>query len=168
MQEIWVRLLGQEDPLEKKMATHSSILAWSIPCTEEPGGLQSSGSQESDKTKRLNHQLNNHQYSAWNAARTADGYSEPGREPTCCLAAKTSAQSWGQAAPALPAPAAHIPLTLADRQVQVEEGQHGQVLRIHTVLGEARHLLQLLHVLRGERCAVTVPCHTGKQVYAGE
>ena len=114
MQEIWVRLLGQEDPLEKKMATHSSILAWSIPCTEEPGGLQSSGSQESDKTKRLNHQLNNHQYGAWNAARTADGYSEPGREPTCCLAAKTSAQSWGQAAPALPAPAAHIPLTLAD------------------------------------------------------
>ena len=42
--EIWVRSLGQEDPLEKEMATHSSILAWRIPWTEEPGGLQSTGS----------------------------------------------------------------------------------------------------------------------------
>ena len=40
--------LGWEDPLEKSMATHSSILAWRIPWTEEPGGLQSKGSQESD------------------------------------------------------------------------------------------------------------------------
>ena len=48
MQETWVRFLGWEDPLEKEMATHSSILAWSIPWTEEPGGLQSMGSQESD------------------------------------------------------------------------------------------------------------------------
>ena len=48
MQEIWVRSLGQEDPLEKGMATHSSILAWRIPDkTEEPGGLQSMGSQKS-------------------------------------------------------------------------------------------------------------------------
>ena len=39
MQEIWVRSLGQEDPLEKEMATHSSILAWKIPWTEEPGRL---------------------------------------------------------------------------------------------------------------------------------
>ena len=45
MQETWVRSLGQEDPLEKEMATHSSILAWRIPWTEEPGGLQSMGSQ---------------------------------------------------------------------------------------------------------------------------
>ena len=45
MQETWVRTLGQEDPLEKEMATHSSILAWRIPWTEEPGGLQSMGSQ---------------------------------------------------------------------------------------------------------------------------
>ena len=44
-QETWVRSLGQEDPLEKDMATHSSILAWRIPWTEEPGGLQSMGSQ---------------------------------------------------------------------------------------------------------------------------
>ena len=45
MQEMWVWSLGQEDPLEKEMATHSSILAWSIPWTEEPGRLQSMGSQ---------------------------------------------------------------------------------------------------------------------------
>ena len=45
MQETWVRSLDQEDPLEKGMATHSSILAWRIPWTEEPGGLQCIGSQ---------------------------------------------------------------------------------------------------------------------------
>ena len=45
MQETWVRSLGCEDPLEKEMATHSSILAWRIPWTEEAGGLQSTGSQ---------------------------------------------------------------------------------------------------------------------------
>ena len=45
MQETQVRSLGWEDPLEKEMATHSSILAWEIPGTEEPGGLQSMGSQ---------------------------------------------------------------------------------------------------------------------------
>ena len=45
MRETWVRSLGQEDPLEKEMATHSSILAWRIPRTEEPGGLQFTGSR---------------------------------------------------------------------------------------------------------------------------
>ena len=45
MQEIWVRSLSQEDPLEKGMATHSGILAWRIAWTEEPGRLQSKGSQ---------------------------------------------------------------------------------------------------------------------------
>ena len=44
-QETQVRSLGQEDPLEKGMATHSSVLAWRIPWTEEPSGLQSMGSQ---------------------------------------------------------------------------------------------------------------------------
>ena len=44
MQETWVQSLGREDPLEKEMATHSNILAWKIPWTEEPGGLQSMGS----------------------------------------------------------------------------------------------------------------------------
>ena len=45
MQETWVWSLGREDPLEKEMATHSSIVAWRIPWTEEPGGLQSMGLQ---------------------------------------------------------------------------------------------------------------------------
>ena len=45
LRETWVRSLGQEDPLEKEMATHSSFLAWRITWTEEPGGLQSMGSQ---------------------------------------------------------------------------------------------------------------------------
>ena len=45
MQETWVQSLGLEDPLEKEMATHSSILAWRIPWTEEPGRLQSMGVQ---------------------------------------------------------------------------------------------------------------------------
>ena len=45
MQETWVRPLGREDPLEKEMATHSSILAWKMPWTEEPGWLLSMGSQ---------------------------------------------------------------------------------------------------------------------------
>ena len=45
MQETRIRALGQEDPLERGMATQSSILAWRIPCTEEPGGLQSMGLQ---------------------------------------------------------------------------------------------------------------------------
>ena len=45
VQETWVQFLDWEDPLEEGMATHSSILAWRIPWTEEPGGLQSMGSQ---------------------------------------------------------------------------------------------------------------------------
>ena len=51
MQETWVQSLGQEDPLEKRMATHSSTLTWRIPWTEEPDWLQSMGSQ------RLEHDL---------------------------------------------------------------------------------------------------------------
>ena len=47
MQEMGVQSLVQEDSLEKEMATHSSVLAWKIPWTEEPGGLQSMGSQKS-------------------------------------------------------------------------------------------------------------------------
>ena len=52
-QEMQVRSWGQEDPLEEGMATYSSILAWRIPWTEEPGRLQSMGSLESDTTERL-------------------------------------------------------------------------------------------------------------------
>ena len=50
VQETWVQSLGQEGSLEKEMVTHSSILAWKILWTEEPGWLQSMGSQESDTT----------------------------------------------------------------------------------------------------------------------
>ena len=50
VQETRVQFLGQEDPLEKEMVTHSSVLAWRIPWTEQPGGLQSIGSQKSDTT----------------------------------------------------------------------------------------------------------------------
>jgi len=53
-QETWVRSLGQEDPLEEAMATHSSILAWRIPRTEEPGGLQFMGSQRVGHDRRNN------------------------------------------------------------------------------------------------------------------
>ena len=56
VQETWVRSPGQEDPLEKEMATHSSILAWRIPWTEEPGeymGLQKSPTQLSNQTTSL-------------------------------------------------------------------------------------------------------------------
>ena len=53
VKETWVQSLGREDPMEKKMATHSSTLAWRIPWMEEYGRLQSTGSQESDTTERL-------------------------------------------------------------------------------------------------------------------
>ena len=55
MQKIWVQFWGWEDPLKKKVATHSSILAWRIPWAEELGRLQSKGLQESDMTYGLNH-----------------------------------------------------------------------------------------------------------------
>ena len=53
MWETWVLSLGWKDPLEEGMATHSSILAWRIPWTEEPGQLQSMGLGESDMTEQL-------------------------------------------------------------------------------------------------------------------
>ena len=53
MQETQVRFLSQEDPLQKGMATHSSILAWRIPWTKEPGRLQSMGCKELDMTEQL-------------------------------------------------------------------------------------------------------------------
>ena len=53
LQETPVQSLGQEDPLEKEMATHSSILAWRSPWTEDPDGLQSLGCKELDMTERL-------------------------------------------------------------------------------------------------------------------
>ena len=60
MWETWVQSLGREDPLEKEMATHSSVLAWRIPWTEELGGLQSTGRKESDMTERLHFHFHFH------------------------------------------------------------------------------------------------------------
>ena len=54
-QEMQVQSLGQEDPLEKEMTTHSSTLAWEIPWTEEPGGLQSKGSQSQTRLSNSAH-----------------------------------------------------------------------------------------------------------------
>ena len=64
MQETWVWSLGREDPLEKEMAIHSSILAWEIPWTEEPGGLQSMGSQ------RVGHNLATKQQQQYTVKQT--------------------------------------------------------------------------------------------------
>ena len=63
MQETWVQSLGQEDLLEKGMATHSSILAWRIPWTEEAGGLQSWACEESDTTEPLTLSLSDCEHS---------------------------------------------------------------------------------------------------------
>ena len=57
MWETGVRSLGQEDPMEKEMATHSSTLAWRIPWREEPGGYSPWGRKESDTTERLHFHL---------------------------------------------------------------------------------------------------------------
>ena len=56
MQETWVQSLVQEDPLEREMTNHSSILAWKIPCTEQPDRLQSEGHKESDTTEVTEHE----------------------------------------------------------------------------------------------------------------
>ena len=53
MQQTWVQSLGQEDPLEKEVASHSCVLAWRISWTDEPGGLQSFGHKELDTTEQL-------------------------------------------------------------------------------------------------------------------
>ena len=67
MQETWVWSLDQEDPLEEEMATHSSILAWEIPWTEETGGLQPMGvTKELDTTEQLNNKTHNIKFYHWN------------------------------------------------------------------------------------------------------
>ena len=57
MRETWVQTLGREDPLGKEMATHASSLTWKIPWTEEPGGLQSMGSQSQTRLSNFTHQM---------------------------------------------------------------------------------------------------------------
>ena len=69
MQETWVQSLGQEDPLEKEMVTHSSILAWRIPWTEESGGLQPIGLQESDTTKQLDTHTHTHTHTGYHVLK---------------------------------------------------------------------------------------------------
>ena len=65
MQETWVQSLGQNNPLEKEITTHPSILAWKIPPTEKPGGLQGHGvERESDTTEQLNN-LSQSVYVCW-------------------------------------------------------------------------------------------------------
>ena len=66
MQETWVQSLGLEDPLEQEIAIHSNSLAWEIPWTEEPGGLQSTGSQKSRTQLK---QLNNNPLIIWISER---------------------------------------------------------------------------------------------------
>ena len=60
MRETQVRSLGQKDPLEKEMATHSSIYAWKIPWTEEPGRLQSMGSQRGNRISNISPNMLQH------------------------------------------------------------------------------------------------------------
>ena len=74
MQETWVQSLEQEDPLEEEMATHSSILAWEIPWTEEPGGLQFMGSQ------RVRHDLMSKQQQQTQATLLKDSVYLVGKE----------------------------------------------------------------------------------------
>ena len=77
MQETWVQSLGLVDPLEKEMSTHSRIFAWRIPWTEEPGGLQSMGSQKSRK------QLSNQITSSSDCVKSGSHYL---RKPFMCSA----------------------------------------------------------------------------------
>ena len=69
-QQTWVQPLGWEDPLEKEMATHASVLAWEIPWTKEPGGLQSMGSQ------RVRHDLVTQQHYKKKKSVTLDTHME--------------------------------------------------------------------------------------------
>ena len=73
MQETWVQALGQEDPLGEEMVTHSNILAWEIPWTEEPGGLESMGSHR-DRT-----QLNNQAHKGQRRQPAEDLFQNPSR-----------------------------------------------------------------------------------------
>ena len=92
IQETRVWSMGREDPLEQDIATHSSILAWEIPWTEELGRLQSTGSQELDTTEQLTFHFIFHPFSEaekWNTSRKSQIYSwgqdpeSPGFLPNC-------------------------------------------------------------------------------------
>ena len=82
VQETWAQSLDLEEPLEKGMPTHSSILAWKIPWTEDPGGLQSVGRKASDTTEQLTH--NNMHHDVWHSESRCRGLS-PQRRQTLVL-----------------------------------------------------------------------------------
>ena len=85
-QETWVQSLGQEDPLEKETATHSSILAWKIPWMEEPGRLQSMGSGLENSMNRIAHGVTKSQTQLSNFHFTLfQGFpgGTSGKEPAC-------------------------------------------------------------------------------------
>ena len=72
-QEMWVWSLGQKDPLEKEMVTHSSILAWKIPWTEDPGGPVSMGSQRADTTEWLSTHVWHSRATRWKKPESPGG-----------------------------------------------------------------------------------------------
>ena len=78
---MWVRSLGWEDPLEKELATHSGILAWTIPWTEEPGGIHSMGSQNWTRLKLLGTHARTALRSAGEAQRQAQQQAHLARSP---------------------------------------------------------------------------------------
>ena len=77
MQEMWVPSLGQEDPIEKGMATHSGILSWRIPGTGEPGGLPSMGSHSRTQLKRRSSSSSSSRYPASWASQMAQQVKNP-------------------------------------------------------------------------------------------
>ena len=88
---MWVQSLGREDPLEKKMATHSSILAWRIPWTEEPGGLQFMGCKVRHYLKDLAHTPRTYIYETLLSKTTPSSAGDEGsipdlgtKNPICC------------------------------------------------------------------------------------
>ena len=93
--ETQVQSLGWEDPLEKGMATHFSILAWRIPGTEEPGGLQTTGHKESDTTERTCAHTHTHTHT--HTVTQLDG-GKAEFERTCCVFKEHPSDSslWGQ------------------------------------------------------------------------
>ena len=89
MQETWVLFLGREDPLEKETATHFKYSCWRIPRTEEPGGLQSMGLQESDMTQRINPQTYTYNWEGDDRGR--DGWMA---SPTQCTWVWANSARW--------------------------------------------------------------------------
>ena len=96
IQETWVQSLGQEDPLEKGIATHSSILAWEIPWTEEPGKLESMGSpKESDTTEHLNNYNNFKMEMIWTSVDGRGGEGSPGGGNSLWWTQRLAPAAWG-------------------------------------------------------------------------